>query len=57
MTNAVVDGNRINNLTASSTKSMVFVAGSTGMISNNRMQILSGSAPITGAALSTPDAD
>jgi hypothetical protein len=52
MTNSVVDGNRINNLTASSTKAMVFVSGSTGMISNNRMQILSGSAPITGAAMS-----
>jgi len=52
MLNATIDNNRINNLTASSTKAMVFVAGSSGMISNNRMQILSGSAPITGAGMS-----
>ncbi len=52
MTNAVIDGNRINNVTASATKAMVFVAGSTGMISNNRMQILSGAAPITGVGMS-----
>jgi hypothetical protein len=52
MTNAVIDGNRINNATAVSTKAMVFVAGSTGLIANNRMQILSGTAPITGAAMS-----
>jgi len=47
-----VDGNLIENATASSTKAMVFAAGSTGTISNNRMQILSGTAPITGAAMS-----
>jgi hypothetical protein len=51
-TNCNVDGNKINNLTASSTKAMVFVAGSTGQISRNYMQILSGTAPITGAAMS-----
>jgi hypothetical protein len=51
-TNCVVDNNRIVNRTASSTKAMVFVATSTGMISNNRMQILSGATPITGAAMS-----
>lgn len=44
--------NVIENATASSTKAMVFAAGSTGSISNNRMQILSGTAPITGAAMS-----
>lgn len=44
--------NVINNLTASSTKAMTFVAGSTGTIRDNRMQILSGAAPITGAAMS-----
>jgi hypothetical protein len=44
--------NIIENATASSTKAMVFAAGSTGTISNNRMQILSGTAPITGAAMS-----
>lgn len=52
MVNAVIVGNNINNLTALSTKAMVFVAGSTGMISGNNMQILSGTAPITGAAMS-----
>lgn len=48
----LIDGNTINNLTASSTKAMVFSAASTGNIQNNRMQILSGTAPITGAAMS-----
>ena len=51
-TNTVVKGNNIFNRTASSTKAMVFVAASTGVISNNDMQILSGTAPITGAAMS-----
>lgn len=51
-TNTIVWGNTINNLTASSTKAMVFVAASTGQISENLMQILSGTAPITGAAMS-----
>jgi hypothetical protein len=44
--------NVIENATASSTKAMVFQSGSTGSITGNRMQILSGSAPITGAAMS-----
>lgn len=47
-----VTNNIIENATASSTKAMVFVAASTGSIANNRMQILSGTAPITGAAMS-----
>lgn len=51
-TNTHVIGNTINALTASSAKAMVFVSTSTGQISNNRMQILTGSAPITGAAMS-----
>jgi len=51
-TNLSVNGNLINNQTGSSTKAMVFTATSTGMIANNRMQILSGTAPITGAAMS-----
>ncbi|MGL4553971.1 MAG: hypothetical protein ACRC33_22655 [Gemmataceae bacterium] len=51
-TNALVEDNSINNLTASSTKAMVFVAASTGQIRRNTMQILSGTAPITGAAMS-----
>lgn len=50
--NLVVKGNLIQNLTASNTKAMTFTSGTTGMISNNRMQILSGTAPITGAAIS-----
>lgn len=44
--------NVIENATASSTKAMVFVATSTGSIYGNKMQILSGTAPITGAAMS-----
>jgi hypothetical protein len=51
-TNTIVWGNTINNLTASCTKAMVFAAASTGQISENLMQILSGTAPITGAAMS-----
>lgn len=51
-TNCIVSGNAINNLTASNTKAMVFTSTSTGQIYNNRMQVLSGSAPITGAAMS-----
>lgn len=51
-TNCRVEGNKINNLTASSAKAMVFVAASTGQISGNQMQILTGTAPITGAAMS-----
>lgn len=47
-----IKDNIIENATASSTKAMVFAAGSTGSISGNRMQILSGTAPITGAAMS-----
>lgn len=47
-----VTDNIIENATAISTKAMVFVAGSTGSISRNAMQILSGTAPITGAAMS-----
>jgi ribosomal protein L13 len=51
-TNCIVKGNIINNRTASSAKGMVFVSTSTGQISRNHMQILTGSAPITGAAMS-----
>lgn len=48
----IVRNNTIVNITASSTKAMVFVAGSTGFIRGNTMQILSGTAPITGAGMS-----
>lgn len=51
-TNALVLRNRIVNLTASNTKAMVFVSTSTGQIADNSMQILSGTAPITAAAMS-----
>lgn len=51
-TNTSVIDNYINNLTGSCTKAMVFAAGSTGQISGNLMQVLSGTAPITGAAMS-----
>ena len=44
--------NRINNLTASSTKVITCVAGTTGTISDNRTQILSGTAPFTAAGMS-----
>lgn len=44
-----ISGNTLINATASSTKAIVLVAGSTGMISNNRIGILNGTAPITAA--------
>ena len=50
-TRIVVDRNLIVNQTGSCTKAMIFHASSTGIITNNRMQILSGTAPITGAAM------
>lgn len=51
-TGILIAGNIISNATASSTKAIVAVAGTTGLISNNRMQILSGTAPITAAGAS-----
>lgn len=51
-TRLYVVGNLINNLTASSTKAIVAIAGTTGQISGNHMQILSGTAPITAAGMS-----
>jgi hypothetical protein len=47
----VIDSNYIINATASSTVAMTFVSTSTGIISNNRMGILSGPAPVVGAAM------
>lgn len=52
MTNALIKGNNIANATAGSTKCITAVAGSTGMISDNRYQILSGTAPVTAAGMS-----
>lgn len=52
VTNLSILRNQIQNFTASSTKAMTFTSSTTGQISQNWMQILSGSAPITGAAMS-----
>lgn len=51
-TDLCIQGNLINNQTAASTKAITVLAGTTGMISGNRMQILSGTAPITAAGMS-----
>lgn len=51
-TNLKIRDNCINNATAGSTKAIVLVAGTTGQIARNYMQILSGTAPITGAGIS-----
>lgn len=52
VTRLTIRNNRIANNTASSTKAITAVAGTTGQISNNNMQILSGTAPITAAGMS-----
>jgi hypothetical protein len=49
ITELVIDGNILVNNTASSTKVIVLVSGSTGVISNNRVGILSSTAPFTSA--------
>jgi len=49
MTGALISGNTIVNQTASSTKALVLLSGSTGVISDNRVGILSGTAPFTAA--------
>jgi len=46
----LIEGNTIANQTASSTKAIVLSSGTTGSIINNRLHILSGTAPITAAA-------
>jgi len=51
-TNCQVGYNNINNITAGCTKALVFVASSSGQINDNNFQILSGTAPITGAGMS-----
>lgn len=50
MTNGVIRNNILWNRTASSTKVIVLLSTSTVVISGNGIQILSGTAPITGAA-------
>lgn len=47
-----VSDNFIQNATAASSVAMTFQAASTGVIANNRMQVLAGTAPIVGAAMS-----
>lgn len=47
----LIQGNTLVNATASSTKAVVLVAGTTGMVRDNRIGILSGTAPITGAGI------
>lgn len=47
----LIANNTLINATASSTKAIVLVAGSTGMIRDNRIGILSGTAPITAAGM------
>lgn len=51
-TNVLVNDCVVFNRTASSTKAMTFQATSTGVISKCALQILSGTAPIAGAAMS-----
>lgn len=46
-----IQNNVIVNATASSTKGIVLVAGSTGVIQNNRIAILSGTAAVTAAGM------
>lgn len=47
----LIANNTLINATASSTKAIVLVAGSTGMIRDNRIGILSGTAAVTGAGI------
>lgn len=47
LTGCLITGNVLSNLTTASTKVIVLLTGSTGDIVNNRIQILSGTAPIT----------
>lgn len=47
----LIAGNTLINATASSTKAIVLVAGSTGMIRDNRIGILSGTAAVTAAGM------
>ena len=50
-TNLAITGNLIRNHTASNTKAITILTASTGIIARNMMQILSGTAPITGDAM------
>jgi hypothetical protein len=48
----LIDNNRISNATASATVCINLVSTTTGIVSNNRLQVLTGTAPIVGAAAS-----
>lgn len=48
--NIKIDGNFIGNQTASSAKAIVLLTGTTGFVTNNRLGVLTGTAPITGDA-------
>ena len=52
VTRLTIKGNVINNIAAGSTKAITVLAGTSGEISGNMMQILSGTAPITAAGMS-----
>lgn len=52
VTRLTIDGNYINNQTAVSTVAISAVAGTTGVVANNRMQILSLTAPIVAVGMS-----
>lgn len=52
MTGALIDGNVIDNQTAASTKAIVLVAGSSGVISNNRITVVgTATAPFTASGM------
>lgn len=52
VTNLYIIGNHIHNRTSNSTKAITLLDGTVGFIANNRMQILSGTAPISAAGCS-----
>lgn len=51
-TDLLILGNTLQNMTATNTKVITCVAGTTGQIARNNLQILSGTAPITAAGMS-----
>lgn len=51
LTNVLIDNNRIMNNTAVSTVAICLLTGSKGWVTNNRLGILNGTAPITGDAV------
>lgn len=49
--NLKISGNTIANLTASASVAITLVSTTTGMVTNNRLSVLTGTAPVVGAAL------